>query len=442
VQTQKQDLMRRARGAGAASLWVVAWSSLWFAGSAQPATAVELFDPAIAARAAALDDPRAATRAYLDAVPEARRAKTKAYALGNYLLDGIELVYSGLVLVALLATGLSARMRNRARRLVRFGPLQNAFYWVQFLILTALAAFPLTLYRSYFRERAYGLLTQVLPEWLFDQIKGLLVGCLLGALGVMALYGVVRRTPRSWWLWGSGVALLFLILSIAIAPVFIAPLFNKFTPVQDPALKDRILDMAHRHRVPADDVYQMDASRRTDRISAYVSGMLGTTRIVMFDTTLRRCTPAEIQMIVGHEMGHYVLDHVWKHIAFLGILIVLGFLFVRWGFERAIRRWPRMGIEGIADVAGLPLALLLISIFFVVMTPLTRSWIRVHEQDADDFGLMASREPDAAATTFLKLGEYRDLEPHPLVEALLYDHPSGRSRILNAMEWKRDHANE
>jgi STE24 endopeptidase len=144
-------------------------------------------------------------------------------------------------------------------------------------------------------------------------------------------------------------------------------------------------------------------------------------------------------MIMGHEMGHYVLNHVWKGIAFFAVVIVLGFLFVRWGFAWASSRWPGMGVRGIADVAGLPLFLLLLSLFFAVAAPALNSWTRVHETDADAFGLDASRAPDAAATTFLKLGEYRDLDPHPLVELLLFDHPSGRSRIRHAMEWKAAH---
>jgi STE24 endopeptidase len=194
--------------------------------------------------------------------------------------------------------------------------------------------------------------------------------------------------------------------------------------------------MAKEQGIPADEVYEMDASRRTDRISAYVAGMLGTMRIVMFDTTLKRCTPEEIQMIMGHEMGHYVLNHIWKHVAFLSVLILAGFLFAKWGFHKLIRKWPQWKIEAVEDNAGLPLLLLLLSIFLFAIAPLTNTWIRIHEDEADDFGLKASMEPDAAATTFLKLGEYRDLEPHPMVEALLFDHPSGRYRIRNAMEFK------
>lgn len=406
---------------------------------AAPPASPPPFDPAKAVEAARIEDPEAATHAFLDAVPAERRVRTKAYALGNYLLDLVDFAFSSLVSVALLGWGISARMRDRGRRLTRFRPLQTSAYWVQLLLVTTLVGFPVAVYRSYHREKAYGLLTQGFGDWMLDQAKGLGVGCVMGSLLLILLYGVLRRAPRTWWVWGAAVMVGFVILSVAIAPVFIAPIFNKFTPVHDEAIRKDILGMARAHGIPADDVYEMDASRRSERIGAYVSGMLGTTRVVMFDTTLKRCTPAEIRMIMAHEMGHYVLNHVWKGVSFLSLAIVVGFLFVRWGYVRSTARWPAMGVAGIDDVAGFPLLSLLLGAFFFVATPALNAWGRNLESQADDFGLMASQEPDAAATTFLKLGEYRDIEPHPVIELLLYDHPSGRSRIRNAMEWKKAH---
>jgi STE24 endopeptidase len=342
-------------------------------------------------------------------------------------------------MILLISTGLSVRFRNFARRITRSQVLQTLIYWLQFLITFTLVQFPLTLYRSYYREKAYGLLTQGLPHFLSDQAKGLLIGCILGGLLFIVLYGVLRRTPRTWWIWGSAVMIVFMIITVAIAPVFIMPLFNKFTPIQNTQIRESILNMAHEQGIPADEVYEMDASKRTDRVSAFVNGMLGTMRIVMFDNTLKRCTPEEIQMIMGHEMGHYVLNHVWKGVAFFGILILIGFLFVKWAFARVLQRWPNTGIEGVSDPAGLPLLFLLFSVFLFVTAPVINTYSRWAEDQADDFGLNASHQPDAAATTFLKLGEYRDLDPSPLIELLFFDHPSGQSRIRNAMEWKQAH---
>ena len=299
--------------------------------------------------------------------------------------------------------------------------------------------FPLTLYRSFFREKAYGLLTQGFPDWLLDQAKALALGAVFGSLVLMALYGVLRRAPRTWWIWGALVMIAFIVVGVALGPVFISPLFNKFEPVRDEDIRQEILAMAHVKGIPADDVFETDISRRSDRITAYVAGALGTTRIVMADTTLRHCTKDEIRMIMGHEMGHYVLDHVWKGIGVFAVVILLGFLFVRWAFAWAVARWPAMGVRGVSDLAGLPLLVATFGVAITVASPILNTVSRHQELEADVFGLDASRAPDAAATTFLKLGEYRDLDPHPLVELLIFDHPSGRVRIRNAMEWKRAH---
>jgi STE24 endopeptidase len=413
---------------------------LWaLAGSARGQVGLTPVDEEKARLAGQIDDPAEATRAYLDAVPAERREKTKVYACGNYILNAVDFLLGAVVLIGLLALRVSARMRDRAERLTRFRPLRSTAYWVQFLLLVTVISFPLTFYRSYHREKAYGLLTQALPDWMLDQLKGLAIGAVLGSLFLMVLYGVLRRAERSWWIWGSAVMVGFLIVGVVISPVFIAPIFNKFTPVKDPQIREMVLTMARQHQIPADEVYEVDASRRTERISAYVSGLLGTMRIVLNDTTLRRCTPAEVKMIMGHEMGHYVLDHIWKSVGFSSLLVLLAFVVVKWGFSRATARWPSMEVSGVSDLAGFPLLWLLLSSFLALSGPLSNTWGRTIETEADDFGLMASREPDAAATTFLKLGEYRDLDPHPLIELLFYDHPSGRVRIRNAMEWKKAH---
>lgn len=411
------------------------FTSLIFAQTNNPVP----FDSAKAAEAAEINDPQTAARAYLDSVPADRRAKTKAYASGNYVLDIVEALFGALVLIGLIAFGISVRFRNYTRKITNSASLQTWLYWILFLVTITLIHFPLSIYRSYYREKQFGLLTQNFGGWMKDELIGLALGCIFGGLLLMALYGVLRKTPRTWWLWGSAVTIVFLIISVAVAPVFILPLFNKFTPVKNSEIRETILAMAHEQGIPADEVYEMDASKRTDRVSAFVNGLLGTMRIVMFDNTLKRCTPQEIQMIMGHEMGHYVLNHIWKGIAFFTVVILIAFLFVKWAFAKVLTRWPATGIEGVADNAGLPLLWLLLSIFLFAITPVSNTYSRWAEDQADDFGLNASHQPDAAATTFLKLGEYRDLEPHPAIEVLFYDHPSGRSRILNAMNWKQSH---
>jgi STE24 endopeptidase len=404
-----------------------------------PATPVALvpFDSARAAAAAQISDPAAATRAYLESVPAERRARTRAYQRGGRVLGLVDFGWNTLlVLGVLLLSGASARIREWARSLTGSRALQVGVYWLAFLAITAVTGFPLSWYSGYRREKAYGLLTQDFGSWMGDQLLGLAMAAILGGLAMMLLYAVLRRAGRLWWLWGWVVTVVLLVVTLVIQPVFLAPAFNKFTPLPDSPLKQSLLAMAREHRVPAHNVFQMNASKRSERIGAYVNGLFGTMRVVVYDTTLRRCTADEVRMVVGHEMGHYVLGHMWRLLAILAGMFLAGFLFVRWAFARAAARWPGMGVEGVGDVAGLPLLLLLFSVFTFVTAPLNNNVTRLDEIAADGFGLTASRAPDAAATVFLKLGEYRDLDPGELEEVVFYDHPSGRNRIRHAMEWK------
>jgi STE24 endopeptidase len=347
-------------------------------------------------------------------------------------------VWAGISLL-LLATGLSVRMREMAARITRWRAVHTFLYWLQYLIVTTVLVFPLTVYRDYYREHAYGLATQSFAGWVGDQLKGLLVAAVLGGLAVVGIYAVVRRATRTWWAWGSAVALAFLAIAIVIAPVYIAPLFNTYTPLQDPAVKEPILRLARANGIPATDVYVFDASRQTTRISANVSGLFGTERISLNDNLLNRCSLPEIEAVMAHEMGHYVLHHSITLLVEIGIVVVLGFAFLSWSFARVEARWGRRwGVRGIGDVAGLPLAVLLLSAFFFVMTPMVNTIIRSHESEADIFGLNAARQPDGFAEAALKLGEYRKLAPGPVEEWIFFDHPSGRTRILMAMQWKAE----
>jgi STE24 endopeptidase len=384
-------------------------------------------------------DPVAATEAYLAKVPAEQRARSDAYFEGGYWLQLWTFLCGAGVALLLLATRLSARMRDLAVRITRLLGLQTAIYWVLYLVATTVLLFPLTVYAGFLREHAYGLATQTFGSWLGDQAKGLGVGAVFGALAMIAVYAVIRRAPRTWWLWGAGLGIVFMVIGMAIAPVFIEPLFNKYTPLADQTIKAPILRLARANGIPARDVFVVDASRQTTRISANVAGFLGTERIALNDNLLKRCSLPEIEAVMAHEMGHYVLNHVFKLLLQFGVLIVAGFAFLRWGFERVTARWGgRWGIHGVADVAGLPLLVLLLSTYFFVLTPVTNTIIRTQEVEADIFGLNAARQPDGEAEVDLKLGEYRKLKPGPLEELIFFDHPSGYTRILMAMRWKAE----
>lgn len=403
--------------------------------------------PAPAVQAAAVHAPpfdvEAATNAYMAELTPAQRANSDAYFEGGYWLILWDLLVTLGVAWLLLGTRLSARMRNLAERITRLRWLQTAIYAVQYIVLVTLLTLPWSLYEGYFREHQYGLSNMSLGAWLGEQGTGLVVELILATLALVIIYAVVRKATRSWWLWGAGVAIVFAIFVATIAPVYIAPLFNTYKSLPDSPLKAQILSMARANGIPASDVYWFDASRQSKRISANVSGMFGTTRISLNDNLLHRSTPEEIKAVLGHEMGHYVLNHVYKGIVFSGIIILLGFAFVRWSFGWAERRWgARWDVRGVGDVAGLPLIVALFAIFMFVMTPVNNTITRSMEAEADAFGLNAARQPDGFAQAAVQLSEYRKMHPGPIEEFLFFDHPSGWQRIHRAMIWKAENLDD
>ncbi len=384
-------------------------------------------------------DATAATNAYLAQIPADKTARSNAYFEGGYWLILWDFLYGIAIALLLLNLRWSARMRDLSERVTRFKPVHTFVYWIQYLVLTGILVFPLTAYEGYFREHKYGLATQTFGPWLGDQLKGLGVAAVLGGILVMMLFGIVRRLPRTWWIWGAVVTILFSTFGVMIAPVYIIPIFNKVTRLDDPKIVDPILSMARANGIPAKDVYKIDASRQSTRMSANVSGFAHTMRITLNDNLLRRGSPEEIQAVMGHEMGHYVMNHIYKGIMFQGIETVLFFAFLYWGLGWSLQRWgEKWQIRGVGDTAVVPLVAALALAFGFVTTPIDNTAIRTQEIEADMYGLNTSRQPDGFAQGAIHLGEYRKMNPSPIEEWIFFDHPSGRNRIYAAMRWKAE----
>jgi STE24 endopeptidase len=385
-------------------------------------------------------DVNAAVEAYLAKMPPARRARSNSYFEGGYWLLLWDFLTTVVAMWLLLRFRWSARMRDLAERITRFRIPQRAIYWVQFIVVTAVLTFPMTVYESYFREHKYDLLNQTFGPWMRDQLVGLAVSVVLGAILIVPLFGLVRRMGKSAWVWGAVLMIVFFAFVSLIAPVYIAPLFNKYKTLEDSRIKDPILSMARANGIPATNVYEFDASQQSNRVSANVSGFASTLRISLNDNLLKRCTLPEIETTMGHEMGHYVLNHAYKGLVMIGVVIVIGFAFLNWGINFALAHWgEKWGVRGITDVAVLPLAVIVFSIYFLLMTPVTNTITRSMEFEADMYGLNAARQPDGEANVDMLLGEYRKLDPTPLEEFIFFDHPSGRTRITAAMRWKAEH---
>ena len=388
-------------------------------------------------------DVEAATRAYLDALQGAARARSDAYFEGGYWLILFGALVSALVYWLMLHTGWSAAWSERARRITSRRWLQPALYSVPFAVAGTLLTLPWTIYTGFVREKQFALMNLTFIQWLAEQAISLVVTIIAIAIVFVIIFAVIRKAPRTWWLWGTGATAALLVLAIMIAPVFIAPLFNEYTPMSPGPLRDDILTMARDEGIPADDVYVFDQSRQTDRISANVSGIGPTVRISLNDNLLNRAMPSGVKAVMGHEMGHYVLGHLPRLVLYNSALAAVAMFLLWWLGPRLLRRFgERWRVRDVSDPAVAPLFAIVIVILGVLVTPLVNTIARTVEAEADAFGLEAAREPDGFATIAMLLSEYRKIEPGKWEEWFFYDHPSGRARVRMAMEWKARHLGE
>jgi STE24 endopeptidase len=388
-------------------------------------------------RAALPRDPTAATQAYMDRLPADVVARSNAYFEGRNWLQLWNWLAGLAVSALLLSTPWSTGLRDRLERRLRRPPLRDAAYGAAWVATGWLLVLPLTVYEHFVREHAYGMATQTIGAWFGEQLMTLLVSVVVGGLLVMALYAVLRRVGASWWLWGAAVTIVFMTIAIALGPVFIEPLFNTYKPVEEGPVKTAVLSMAHANGVPVDNVYVFDASRQTTRVSANVSGLFGTAAIRLNDNLLRRTSEAEVRAVMGHEIGHYAMNHIPKMLMMFGVVILVGFGFAQWAMQRLLARYGgRWGLRGAADVASLPLLAAVLSTYLLLATPVINGITRSQETEADLWGLNLAREPHGEAEVLLRLAEYRKPDPGALEELIFFTHPSTRTRIFHAMRWR------
>ncbi|HEX9161625.1 MAG TPA: M48 family metallopeptidase [Thermoanaerobaculia bacterium] len=346
--------------------------------------------------------------------------------------------YGIIELVLLLALRISSRMRDLAARVTARPFFVATIYVVLFTIVTAILDFPLSYYAGYVVPHQFKLTGQTFPAWFWDETKGLMIGIIAAVLLIPAALLVIRKFRR-WWLglWLASIPLTVLI--VVIVPVVVDPVFNKFEPLKDQVLKQKLLDEAARAGIEGSRVYQVDKSRQTHQMNAYVTGLGPTKRIVMWDTLLAKMNQDEVLAVMGHEMGHYVLLHVWQGVAasIIGSFFVL-FLAQRvyeWGIARWGARWR---VAGRGDPASLPWLLIIISTISFLGAPVENGISRYFEHQADVFGLELTHLNDAMATSFIKFAEDSKVNPNPstFIEIWRYSHPSLGHRIDFVLQYK------
>ncbi len=361
---------------------------------------------------------------------EQARARERA-ARARWLLLGSVLYQGALVLGFLLAGG----TRWLARLTARFGGHWVPAIFVVFGLLTlagALLTLPLDYYTGFIFPHQYGLSAQTPLAWLRDYLVSGGVGLLFGVPLVMLLYALLRRAPRTWWLWLAGASVPISIFLMLIQPVFVAPLFNKFSPLHDAGLRHDILALAHRQGIRTDEVYQVDASRQSRAVNAYVNGFGPTQRIVLYDTLLDNFTHDEIMFVMAHEIGHYVLGHIVQGIAFAVLGALVGG-FALYGAAHAIlRRWGGMlGFTHLGHPASYPLLMALGMALSLLSLPIANGFSRHLEWQADHYALRVYPHPKAGISAFHKLARFNVVEEDPprWAEVVLYSHPSLARRI-------------
>ncbi len=384
-------------------------------------------------------DVNAATRAYLDTLQGPAREQSDAYFEGTYWL----LLWGTLVTVAIdwiiLRSKMSVGFRALGERL-----FSNSFMvtWVTaflYVVVTTVVALPWTIYTGYIREKQYDLLDLDFGPWFSDQLTSFAISLVVGPLAIAVVYAVIQRAQKTWWVLGTAVTGVILMVGMILSPVFIAPLFNTYSEMEDGPVRDRIVAIAQDYDVPTDKIYVFDQSKQDKRISANVSGFGPTIRIALNDNLLERTTDDEVLAVTAHELGHYVLNHgAWRVATFMSIIGLGLFLTSRMAPVLIHRFGQKWGIRDLGDPASIPVLAIILSIYFLLATPLINNIIRLQESQADAFGLQAAKEPDAFARAAMRLSEYRKLEPSGLEEFLFYTHPSGQTRVRHSMQWKAD----
>ncbi len=386
-------------------------------------------------------DPIAATNAYINSISTKDKAMSDQYFEGGYWLILWSMVVDIIVAIVFLFYGLSKWMKKISLR-VKNVNLQNLIYIMFYLVFSFLLAFPYSFYKDFIREHHYGLSNLSFGAWLGEDLISLAVNVVLLSILLVIIYFAIRKAKERWWIWAAIISTAFMVVVLFIGPVFIAPLYNSYTELPAGKVRNEILSLARANGIPTDHVYEFDASKQTKRISANVSGIGKTIRISLNDNLLNRCSPAEIKSVMAHEMGHYVLHHMQKYLLFFVIMFFLGFWLCHKTFYWLLRIWgKKWDITGISDIGGLPLLMVILSFYLFLATPITNSYSRQTEAEADIFGLNAAREPDGFAQAAMMTSEYRKADPGHWEEIIFYDHPSPRSRILMAMKWKAENLN-
>ncbi|MFC2025692.1 M48 family metallopeptidase [Chloroflexota bacterium] len=296
---------------------------------------------------------------------------------------------------------------------------------------------PLSVYEGYILPHRYGISNQTLKSWSSDQIKNILLTILLGGFLLEVIYALLRTAPDTWWLWVGGILLIFNVLLANLAPLLLFPIFYKFVPLgnENPDLTNRLMALVNRAGTYVNGVFKFDMSRRTKAANAGLTGLGNTRRIILSDTLLEEFTTDEIETILAHELGHHVHKDISKGILIQSVITLGGLYLASIGLNSGISFF---GFSGPADVAALPLFVLMMGVYALITMPMLNAYSRSRERQADIYALRITGNGPAFSSALTRLANQNlaDADPEPWVEFFLYSHPALSKRIKLAEEYK------
>jgi STE24 endopeptidase len=371
-----------------------------------------------------------------------RQQRAREYARIRHRLLLVDLGLAAAFLLILVGTGLSTGLRDALagtggwQPVAHWAPLQVGLYFCILLLAYQLLDAPLSYYSGFVLPHRYQLSHQSLGGWLADQGKGLVLGLVFELAAVEVLYLLLAVQPTLWWLWAAGAMLLVSVVLANLAPVLILPLFYKLTPLQDEELSRRLLALAERANTRVRGVFTMNMSQKTSTANAALMGLGNTRRIVLGDTLLGVYPPDEIEVVLAHELGHHVHRDIWKLILTQIILTLGGLYLVNLGLHWAVESahlYPAL-----TDVAAMPLVGIALGLFGLVTMPIGNGISRLIESQADEYALQTTHKAEAFTSAMTRLANQNlsELDPGPVIEFLLYDHPAISKRLKRAERFK------
>ena len=372
------------------------------------------------------------TRAWIDTLSAEELALARDYTTGNHWLILVGLLVSAIATWFIVRSGVLDKLAAKLGK--RGFALRTFLIAAVFIVIDTLIVLPYSIYSGWWRETQYGRTSQPLGDYLAQSGISLVLSALLGGLFLLGVYWLIRRTGRWWWAWGGALVAAGVALMLLLSPVLIEPLFNRYEPIPEGEVRDAVLELAAEAGVPEDRVFMFDGSRQSNNFTANVSGVGSNARIAISDVAMDEASLDEVKAVTGHEIGHYVLGHVWRTIIVLSLLAVAVF----WLTARLYPWFARkFGTDAdLSDPRGLPGFTFVLSALFILAQPITNTMTRVGEREADAYSLTHVGLPDALSGALIKTAEYRYPLAGPVEEALLYTHPTVENRIRAAMEWK------